>query len=78
MDREFVRVMRGVERSTPWLAIDDVADAMQVAVEMLDHDDLDDQSTMLPREPLAADAVPPGVPFTNPRRKRSEDPGIKV
>ncbi|CAN5923125.1 hypothetical protein BH11MYX4_BH11MYX4_05500 [soil metagenome] len=36
-----------VERSPAAFGAYEVADAFQAAVEMLDHDDLDDQSTML-------------------------------
>ena len=69
-----------VTHSTAALGAYEVADAFQAAVEMLDHDDLDDQSTMLPREPLSADGVPPGVPFTKAKAKakRTVGPGIEV
>lgn len=46
-----------VERSPAAHGAYEVADAFQAAVEMLDHDDLDEQSTMLPRESLTADEV---------------------
>ena len=62
-----------ITRSPAAFGAYELADDFQAAVEMLDHDDLDDQSTMLPREPLTAEDMPPGVPFTRARAKRTSE-----
>ncbi len=47
----------------------EVADAFDAAVAALEHDDVDDRSVMLPREPLSAEkpSLRPIVPRTEPR-----------
>ena len=55
-----------ITRSPAAFGAYELADDFQAAVEMLDHDDLDDQSTMLPREPLSAEK-PVIVPRPKPR-----------